>query len=170
MKTIVLYDTMFGNTERIANRIAEGLREAGVETECTGITAARIDKLQGYDLLVVGAPTQYFTASKPMKEFLKKLEGVNLKGKVFFAFDTKLGSRLSGSAAKFIEKRLEELGLDILRPRSSAIVVACKGIDSKKERPETGDVILQEGMEDLFESIGKELGTLLKNMRKVETT
>jgi flavorubredoxin len=168
MRAIVLYDTMFGNTEKIAISIAKGLQRAGVDSESIAIRAVSPDRLSGYDLLVVGAPTQYFTASKPMKEFLGKLEKLDLKGKAAFAFDTKLGSRLSGSAAKFIEKKLEEIGLEILKPRSSAIVVGCE-TGGKKERQDTGGVVLKEGMEELFESVGKELGMLLNSARKVGT-
>lgn len=168
MRAIVLYDTMFGNTEKIANRIAKGLQEAGVDAQSAAIKTVSTDRPSNYDLFVVGAPTQYFTASKPMKEFLDKLEKHDLKGKAAFAFDTKLGSRLSGSTAKFIEKKLEGFGLEILKPRSSAIVVGCETGD-KKERQDTGGVVLKEGMEELFESVGKELGMLLNTARKVGT-
>ena len=157
MKAIVLYDTLFGNTEKIALSIAAGLQHAGVETEAANIRAAVVDTLSRYDLLVLGAPTQYFTASKPVKEFLARLEGVDLKSKLGFAFDTKLESRLSGSAAKFIEKKLIEKGLQPIRPRASAIVIG-----QKAKTAQAGEAVLKEGMETLFESIGKELGDLLQ--------
>ncbi len=132
------------------------MQETGVEAESVNIKQSRVDRLTGYDLLALGAPTQYFTASKPLKIFLEQLKGLDLKGRRGFAFDTRLDSRLSGSAAKFIEKRLQELGIDIIRPRASALVVCEKGA-----KPE--DTMLKDGMEDLFESIGKELGTLDKD-------
>jgi hypothetical protein len=51
-----------------------------------------------------------------------------------------------------------ELGLDIIRLRaSSAIIVA--GQKGKTDR--VGEAVLKEGMEDLFESIGKQLGEIL---------
>jgi flavorubredoxin len=133
-----------------------------VQAECVNIKAVRIDRLVEYDLLALGAPTQYFTASKPLKEFLEGLKGLDLKGRRGFAFDTKLGSPLSGSAAKFIEKKLQEFGLDIIRPRASAIVIG-----QKEKGAKIGEVTLKEGMEDLFKQLGKELGALLKGMPKV---
>jgi flavorubredoxin len=157
MKAIVLFDTLFGNTEKIAGSLARGLQEAGVEAEAVSIKSARIDRLAEYDLLALGAPTQYITASKLMKEFLERLKGLDLNGKCGFAFDTKLGSPLSGSAAKFIEKKLRELGLDIIKERSSAIVVGQK-------EGKVGGAVLKEGVEDLFRQLGKELGTLLQKM------
>lgn len=162
MKALVLFDTLFGNTEIIASRLARGLQEAGVEAQAVNIKAARVDMLAEYDLLVLGAPTQYFTASKPLKEFLERLKGLDLKGRRGFAFDTRLGSPLSGSAAKFIEKKLQELGIDIIRSRESAIVIG------QKEKDKIGKAVLKEGMDELFEQVGKELGALLQGMpRKV---
>lgn len=160
MKAIILFDTLFGNTERIASCLARGLQEAEVQAESVNIKAARIDRLAEYDLLALGAPTQYFTASKPLKEFLERLKGLDLKGRRGFAFDTKLESRLSGSAAKFIEKELQELGLDIVRPRSSAIVTG------QKKGDKVGQAVLKDGMEELFEQIGKEIGALLQSTQR----
>ena len=95
-----------------------------------------------------------FTASKPMKDFLLKLEeGQRLKGKSGFAFDTKFGSPLAGSAAKFIEKNLAHLGMNIIRPRQSAIV-------EKTEGP------LEEGEMEAFERIGYEIGNALRRDEK----
>jgi flavodoxin len=54
-----------------------------------------INSLKEYDLVCVGAPTEGFTASKSIKEFLGRLKGIDLAGKYrfAFAFDTKLDSR-----------------------------------------------------------------------------
>jgi hypothetical protein len=101
------------------------------------------------------------TASKPMKEFLDRLTTVDLHGKAGFAFDTKLESRFSGSAAKFIEKKLGALGLDIIKVRASAIVVGRK---EKGSRP--GDAVLKEGMEALFREAGRDLGRFLQARRQ----
>jgi len=161
LKALVLFDSLFGNTQKIANCIAEGLREAGVETDCVSIKEARMGEVYKYDLLAVGAPTQMFTASKPMKEFLDRLKTVDLHGKAGFAFDTKLESRFSGSAAKFIEKKLGDLGLDIIKVRASAIVVGRKEKGSK-----AGDAVLKEGMEALFREAGRDLGRFLQARRQ----
>lgn len=157
MKAIVLFDSLFGNTESIANSIADGLREAGVETESLNINDIGVDELYKYDILAVGAPTKMLTASKPMKEFLERLKTVDLKGKAGFAFDTKLESRFSGSAAKFIEKKMADLGLDIIKARASAIVIS-----HKEKGAKGGNVVLKEGMDSLFRDAGRDLGRFLQ--------
>jgi len=151
---VVIFDSKFGNTEKIAKSLAGGLLRAGVEAACINTGDIQVDSLTEFDFIAIGGPTQMFTASKPMKEFLMKLERVQgLKGKSGFAFDTKFGSPLAGSAAKYIEKRIEHLGMTIVRPRQSAIV-------EKTEGP------LREGEMEAFEKIGYEIGNSIRKDEK----
>ena len=143
-KAIVIYHTQFGNTEKIAKILALGISEQGIEVDCLKVEDIQIEKLTEYDLLVIGGPTHGFGISKPIKEFLEKLEHVDLRDKKAFAFDTKLSSRFSGSAAKRIEKRLKKIGMNIVKPYASAIVTGAEGP-------------LQDGMEGKFKQIGTEL-------------
>ena len=78
-----------------------------------------------------------------------------MSGKCGFAFDTKLDSRFSGSAAKLIENELSKLGLRIIVPRESAIVF------SLKERGSIIGARLKEGEEKRFEQVGVQVGTAL---------
>ena len=150
----MIFHTRYGNTEKIAKSFETGLNEAGIQTDCVNAKDVVVDSLKHYDLICVGAPTEAFTASKPMKEFLGKLKGIDLSGKYGFAFDTKLDSRFSGSAAKFIEKELNNLGLQIVAPRESAIVVALK------ERGAITGARLKEGEEKRLEQVGLQVGTV----------
>lgn len=153
MRACVIFDTRYGNTEKIAKSFEAGLKEAGVQTVCVNAKDVAVDSLKQYDLTCVGAPTEWLTASKPMKEFLGKLKSTDLSGKYGFVFDTRLGAPLSGSAAKFIEKELKNLGLQIIAPRESAIVFGVK--------KEEGGARLKEGEEKRFEQIGTQVGTSL---------
>jgi flavodoxin len=155
-KAIVIYDTRYGNTEKIAKSFETGLKQARIQTLCANAKDVDVDSLKQYDLICVGAPTEAFSASKPMKEFLGKLKSIDLSGKHGFAFDTKLDSRLSGSAAKHIEKELNNLGLQIIAARESAIV------SSSKERGAIAGATLKEGEEKRFEQIGTQVGTALE--------
>jgi flavodoxin len=155
MRACVIFDTRYGNTERIAKSLETGLKEAGIQTICVNAKDVAVDSLKQYDLICVGAPTEGFTASKPMKEFLAKLRSIDLSRKHGFAFDTKLDWRLSGSAAKFIEKELSNLGLQIIAPRESATVFALK------ERGAITGARLKEEEEKRFEQVGTQVGTAL---------
>jgi flavorubredoxin len=153
---IVIFDSKFGNTEEIAKSLTGGLRMAGMDVACINTDDVQAESLKDYDLIAVGAPTQMFTASRPIKDFLLKLAGVQgLRGKHGFAFDTKFASRLSGSASKYIEKTLKDLGMEIVRPRQSAIV-------DKTEGPLEGSEV------EAFERIGFDIGTSLTKDAKPE--
>lgn len=86
MKAIVIYDSQFGNTEKIARAIHEALAARG---ESTLIRAADVTDaaLTGCDLVIVGSPTQRFHATEPVAHFL---EGRALSGMRAAAFDTRL--------------------------------------------------------------------------------
>jgi len=155
MRACVIFDTRYGNTEKIARSFETGLKKAGIETVCVNAKDVADDSLKQCDLICVGAPTEAFGASRPMKEFLGKLKSIDLSGKHGFAFDTKLDWRFSGSAAKFIEKELSNLSLRIIAPRESAIVFALK---------EAGAITgarLKEGEEKRFEQVGLRVGAAL---------
>jgi flavorubredoxin len=146
-KAAVIYDSKFGNTEKIARALSEGMKREGMVVDCLKTDAADPGKLVEYDVLAIGAPTQAFRISGPMKEFLGKLENVDLRGKKGFAFDTRLKSRFAGSAANGIEKKLKELGVTIIRDYASAIVGGTEGP-------------LEENAEKRFEQIGSEIAKM----------
>src|SRR4029079_8676747 len=56
MKAVVIYESMYGNTHKIANAIAEGLRWHG-EAVVVPIGDADASLLSDADLVVVGGPT-----------------------------------------------------------------------------------------------------------------
>jgi flavodoxin len=156
MKAIIIYGSRFGSTEKIVKSLEIGLKTAtGIETvTCTTINdIPSADSLKEYDIICIGAPTENTTAPKSTKEFLERLKNIDLSGKYGFAFDTKLDSRFSGSAAKHIEKELLNLRLRIIAPRESAIVT------SIKERGAMVGSKLKEGEEKRFEDVGRLVGT-----------
>lgn len=64
MRGWVVFESMFGNTRAVAERVAEGLREHMV-TEVFEVGAAPPVPDEGLDLLVVAAPTHRFGLSRP---------------------------------------------------------------------------------------------------------
>jgi len=149
VRASVVYDSVFGNTEKVAKALAAGLESAGVDVNVVKVDAVKFDELGGVDLLCVGTPVHAWGASEPVKEFLERLKSVeSLTGKKAFAFDTKMKSRLAGSAGGKIERKLKDLGLTIVRHSESAVVEG-------REGP------LEEGAEGKFRQIGTELAKML---------
>lgn len=103
-KAIVVFDTRFGNTKKVAKTLALELKGQGLEVECVKVEEVEVKGLTEYDLLAVGGPTHRLGISEPMKGFLGKPESADLRGKRAFAFDTRVKTRFAGSAGKRIEK------------------------------------------------------------------
>lgn len=85
MKAIVIYDSQFGNTEKIAQAIRDALSDTA-ETRLMRASSVAPRDLMAADLLVVGSPTQRFHATEPVDRFLK---GASLHGIHAAAFDTR---------------------------------------------------------------------------------
>ncbi len=147
MKALIIYDSMFGNTEKVARALASGLGAAGVEVDCVKAAAdVDVGGLRAYDMLVIGGPTHKRGFSDAMKTFTERLNDVDVTDMKGFAFDTKQEPRLlTGSAGKRIEQRMRQRRVHVVKPHVSAIVLG-------REGP------LAEGTEARFKQIGIELG------------
>lgn len=147
---VVIYDSVFGNTEKIAKALASGISKHDVPVDCLKVDEIDIQNLAEYDLLAIGGPTHMLSLSKHMKEFLETLNTVDLNGKKGFCFDTRNHSRFNrfdmNSAAKRIEKKLKRMKVVMIAPRKSAIVEG-------REGPLDGD------MEEMFVQYGEEIAT-----------
>jgi len=142
MRALVVYESMFGNTEVIARAIAEGLRgdAADATVEVVEASAAPPSIPADLDLLVVGGPTHAHGMSKPetradsarragdrlvsrgsgIREWIETLQGGSAKVAAA-AFDTRIKGPgvLWGSAAKAADKLLRGLGMrSAARPES----------------------------------------------------
>jgi flavodoxin len=134
MRVLVVYDSKFGNTEKLAHVIAEQLRQRG------RVTVTTADKprhtCEEVDLLVVGGPTQEHGGSPAMRGWLQRLEPGH--GVPAAAFDTRLAKPrwLTGSAAKMVARRLGGLGFDLVADPESFFVSHSEGplLDGELER------------------------------------
>lgn len=120
MNALIVYDSKFGNTERIARAIAGRLGTARlIRAEDVG-ELGRID----CDLLIVAGPTQRQGASPAMQELLARIPRGALKDVPAAAFDTRyrMSQFLSGSAAAWIASRLKRAGARLVVPPESFFI------------------------------------------------
>jgi flavodoxin len=86
-KVLIAFDSRTGNTEKMAEGIAEGVRMAGHDAELKKITEIKSEKgLAGYDAYVFGSPTYHRDMIGTMKTFLFLAQKAELEGKVGGAF------------------------------------------------------------------------------------
>jgi len=125
MKILVIYDTtsVKRNTEKVAMAMSEILQEKGFDVDCVYVKDADPASMKSYDCALAGSPTQVLRATGPIMQFLDRFAKNEFAGKTAAAFDTQLQSRMSGNAAKGIEKKLEKLGFKIVMPPLVTYVV-----------------------------------------------
>jgi flavorubredoxin len=86
-KVLVGYYSRTGNTEKMAEYIAEGIRMTGNNAELKKISEIKSEEdLKGYDGFVFGCPTYHRDLTAGMKTFLFLAEKANLIGKMGGAF------------------------------------------------------------------------------------
>ncbi len=105
MKALVVYDSVFGNTEKIAQETGAAL---GAEARRVG--EVRPEQLAGLDLLVVGSPTRAFRPTPAMSAWLKGLPTGSLKGAKVAAFDTRMTQEAIDSAVFILKILVKAFG------------------------------------------------------------
>ena len=119
MKTLIVYDSQYGNTEKIAQSIGEAIGSQMVRVGDVSPT-----ELKKFDLLIVGSPTHggwYTPGVKGLLEALPLLENLKVA-----AFDTRTVS-IFGYAAPRIARKLAENGGNILAPPEGFVVLGIEG-------------------------------------------
>lgn len=97
-KVLVGYASRTGNTEKMAQFIAEGVRLAGHEADLKKVNEIKSSKdLSGYDGFIFGCPTYHRDMTGGMKQFLFIAEKANLWAKIGGAFGSYTHSGESGT-------------------------------------------------------------------------
>ncbi|WP_116950967.1 flavodoxin family protein [Jiangella endophytica] len=161
MRALVVFESMFGNTQKVAEAIADGL-SITMTADIVEVGSAGTS-LEGIDLLVAGGPTHAFGMSRVstresaagqaaggvvskstgLREWLSE---VRADGAVVATFDTKaIKPRLPGSAAHAARRMLRRRGFRPVAAPASFYVTGTTGP-------------LAEGEEDRARAWGEQLG------------
>jgi flavodoxin len=84
---LIVYFSKFGNTRKLAEAIAETLKQAG-GTRVVSIDQLAASDFEGVDLVMVGTPTHAFSVPQVVRAALAALPPGILAGKSVAAFDT----------------------------------------------------------------------------------
>ena len=125
MKVLVVYDSMYGNTEALAKAIAAAI---GGDVRLSRPGEADLSALAGLDLLVVGAPVHGGRPMPSVQAFLDRLPP--LQGLRVAVFDTRLTSRfvkVFGYAAERAAEDLKEKGGVLVGTPEGFLVTGKKG-------------------------------------------
>ena len=127
MKTLVVYDSVYGNTEKIARAIGAAI--AG-EVEVLRVGEVNYSEMDNLDLLIVGSPTHGGRPTQATRDFLKKVPESVIAGTNVAAFDTRLVAkwvRIFGYAAGRIASSLGEKSGTLTVPPEPFFVEGSEG-------------------------------------------
>ncbi|MFX1483826.1 MAG: flavodoxin domain-containing protein [Promethearchaeota archaeon] len=129
-KVLVVFDTTYGNTEKIGREIAAGIEETGV-VECKVINIKEVENedLSVYEGALFGGPIHAFRATSGIKNAVKKAAKKGLDGKLISSFDTYQAASHEGRAARQILEMLTKKakGARVFSPGMTALVLDAKG-------------------------------------------
>ena len=95
MKALIVYDSVYGNTEKIAKAVAEAITPSN-EVKVLRVGEANPSELASVNLLIVGSPTHAGRPVPAVQDFLKKVPELSLKGISVAAFDTRISKKIVG--------------------------------------------------------------------------
>jgi flavorubredoxin len=116
-KVLIVYDTMWGSTEKMAKAIATGLIQEDVETRLFRLPFSDIGDIIGELLeakgLLIGSSTINNGILPTVAPFLKEIQGLRPQNKIAAAFGS---YGWGGGAVKTIEEALKKARVDIVHP------------------------------------------------------
>jgi flavorubredoxin len=127
VKALIVYDTKYGMTEKIAQAISSGMKGAGI-TDLVVRKAgdATEEDFRSSDAWIVGAPTHMTGLTKSTKKALKTATKVDASGKSGTAFDTRFRSADKGAVDR-IKRTMREAGIKVIVEPEWFIVTRMKG-------------------------------------------
>jgi flavodoxin len=128
-KAIIIYESRWGNTKLVGEKIAEGMRQVkGTETTVVDVKDLESAQLAGFELILIGSPNHMGGATRNIGTLIGKLGELPVNGKKAAAFDTCMKNDYEKT-----ENKLEHLiaqkapGIKVLTPGLSIIVNGFKG-------------------------------------------
>jgi len=128
-KVLIVYESKWGNTKRVAETIIEGMKEvSGIEAVLNELKEVDQNQLGDFDAILVGSPNHIGGATGGIKKFIDKLGKLKLEGKQGAVFDTYVGNAYEQATTK-MEKQMNKKapGLKLVVPGLSIKVDGMKG-------------------------------------------
>ena len=147
-KAVIIYDTMWGSTKKIAYTLSQGIEEAGVPVSFLSLHNNHISdiitEILSAKLILLGSPTLNNTMLPTMGGFLTYLKGLRPKNRIGFVFGS---YGWGGQAVGEIEKILTDMSWEL--PEKSINI----------------NFVPDEGELDEIKNIGMRLGKIVKIIR-----
>lgn len=138
MNSLIIYDSMYGNTEKIASAIYKSIISPN-KSKMVKINEANIKDLEGINLLIVGSPVQGGRPTQNLQMFLDRIPVGKLKNVKVATFDTRFLEEKQNFALKLLLKTIGYASpkmADLLKSKGGKLIDSPQGfIVLKKEGP-----------------------------------
>ena len=123
-RALIIYDSMWGSTDKMAKAIAQGMSQAGLENKLLHVRRNHysdiVKEILTAKILVIGSPTineGIFPSVAQLLSYLKGLHPLKKKGVAFGSYGW------GGEAIKAMEGEMKAMGITILEPGLGVIYV-----------------------------------------------
>lgn len=124
---VIVYESRYGNTKRVAETIAESIRKAGeIETFLCELKEINLNSVLECDAVLIGSPNHMGGPTRGIKSFIDRLGELQPESKKFAVFDTYMGNDFA-KAVKKMEKRISEK-VHGIRQISSGLSIKVQGM------------------------------------------
>lgn len=127
MKAVIVYDSVYGNTETVAKMISKSLESMGHVAELVRAKDAAKATPEG-DVIIFGSPTRMGTMTGKMKRFLKKMDAGPWESKAAATFDTEVQDVIDKDGASAAAKMHDMVRAKGLKVHTPVLKVGVTGI------------------------------------------
>jgi len=122
MKALIVYDSVFGNTQKLAEAMA-----ATSDFRAVHVSKVLVREVGEADFLLVGSPTRAFKPTPGITDWLKSIPDGTLKGVRAAAFDSRIcPDKVKSRALKFMMNKFGYAAPDIeklLKAKGAQVVI-----------------------------------------------
>jgi len=134
MNKLVIYDSQFGNTEKIAQAIGRSISAKVIQ-----VASLNASDLKNIDQLVIGSPTQGGRATPAVQKFINDISPKTLVNTKVAVFDTRFREKDLNFALRLLVKTIGYAApkmANILKSKGAKLIVSPEGfIVKNKEGP-----------------------------------
>jgi flavodoxin len=138
MKALVIFDSQYGNTQKIAEAIGKGFTG---DVKVMKVGDVKPEDIAWARTVIIGSPTQGGRQTVAIKAFGEGLKADTFNGKRLAAFDTRLKgwAKIFGYAATKIESSFRDKGGNFTAQPQGFFVKSAKGplVEGEEERATT---------------------------------
>jgi flavodoxin len=178
LKTLVIYWSATGNTDKVAGAIQKALVREGIEPAVKKVSEAGAEELYQYDLVFLGAPSYQFLPPEPVLRFVKQKMKLHaergdikpcapkIAGKTAVVFCTYSGPHTGINevtpVGEYLGQFFEHLGFDVAA--KWYLVGEFHGREELSTRGRLGDIRGRPNQQDLSQ-VESDVSRLIKTLR-----